>query len=212
MALPVITEQDFEREVLRSELPVLVFFFSELSEASKVVAPDVEAVAAELEGKAKVVKVDAERSKRLAMSVGLKALPTFMVIAGGQAVAAESGIRRRKQLRAMLEPYLPRAEGAIRAVELAQAMKQGQVVAIDTRDAGSFGRAHIPGATNMPLEEIPTRLAELLMLAGAPILYCRSGDKAKETSDKLAEDGMSVGFLEGGFLAWEAEGLPIERS
>jgi thioredoxin 1/putative thioredoxin len=49
------------------------------------------------------------------------------------------------------------------------------------------------------------------MLAGAPVLYCRSGDKAKAESDKLAEQGMPVSFLEGGFLAWEAEGLPIER-
>jgi thioredoxin 1/putative thioredoxin len=49
------------------------------------------------------------------------------------------------------------------------------------------------------------------MLPGAPILYCRSGDKTKELADKLSEGGMPVGFLEGGFLAWEAEALPIER-
>ena len=50
------------------------------------------------------------------------------------------------------------------------------------------------------------------MLPGAPILYCRSGDKTKEDgADKLAEQGVPVGFLEGGFLAWEAEGLLVER-
>ena len=82
--------------------------------------------------------------------------------------------------------------------------------AIDTRDAGSYSRAHIPGAVNMPLEEIETRLAELHM-HGTPVLYCRSGDKAKELSEKLADNDMGVPFLEGGFLTWEAESLPIER-
>jgi thioredoxin 1/putative thioredoxin len=63
----------------------------------------------------------------------------------------------------------------------------------------------------MPLETIESRLAELHMLKGQPVLYCRSGDRAKELSEKLAEQGMPVAFLEGGLLAWEADGLPIER-
>jgi thioredoxin 1/putative thioredoxin len=96
-------------------------------------------------------------------------------------------------------------------MELAQLIKTGQVVPVDTRDPGSFGRVRIPGATNIPLEEIENRLAELHMLTGEPILYCRAGDKTKEVADKLAESGVPVGFLEGGLLAWEAEGLPIER-
>ena len=87
----------------------------------------------------------------------------------------------------------------------------GQAVAVDTRDARSYGRARIPGAAHIPMEEIETRLAELHMLPGAPILYCRSGDKTKELAEKLADQGMPVAFLEGGMLAWEADGLPIER-
>ena len=49
------------------------------------------------------------------------------------------------------------------------------------------------------------------MLAGQPVLYCRGGDKTKELAEKLAEQGMPVAFLEGGLLAWEAEGFPIQR-
>jgi len=49
------------------------------------------------------------------------------------------------------------------------------------------------------------------MMAGAPVLYCRSGDKTKEMAAKLNESGVPVAFLDGGLLAWEAEGLPIER-
>jgi len=49
------------------------------------------------------------------------------------------------------------------------------------------------------------------MLTGQPVLYCRSGDKTKDMAEKLAEQGVPVAFLEGGLLAWEAEGHPIER-
>jgi thioredoxin len=211
MALPVIAEQDFEREVLRSELPVLIDFYADWCAPCKTVQPEVEAIAHELEGKAKVVKVDIDKSKRIATSLRIQAVPTFMVFFRGRPVAAEQGVLRRNQLRDMIEPFLPRAEGALRAVELAQAMREGQVVPVDTREASSYNRARIPGAAHIPIEEIETRLAELHMLAGAPILYCRSGDKTKEMTAKLAEAGMPVGFLEGGFLAWEAEGLPVER-
>lgn len=210
-SVPYVSEQDFEREVLRSELPVLIDFTADWCAPCKTVAPEVDAIARELEGKAKVVKIDIDKSKRIATSLRIQAVPTFMVFAKGRPVAAEQGVLKRAQLREMIEPFLPRAEGAIRAVELAQLIKEGQVVAVDTREATSYGRARIPGAVNLPLDEIEGRLAELHMLPGAPILYCRGGDKTKELADKLSEGGMPVGFLEGGFLAWEAEALPIER-
>jgi thioredoxin len=210
-SIPYVSEQDFEREVLRSELPVLIDFTADWCAPCKQVAPEVEALARELEGKAKVVKIDIDKSKRIATSLRIQAVPTFMVFSKGRPVAGDQGVLRRNQLRELIEPFLPRAEGAIRAVELAQLIQQRQVVAVDTRDAHSYGRARIPGAVNLPLEEIETRLAELHMLPGEPILYCRSGDKSKELAEKLTEGGMPVGFLEGGFLGWEAEALPIER-
>jgi thioredoxin 1/putative thioredoxin len=209
--VPFVAEQEFEREVLRSELPVLVEFMSALSAPCKQVAPEVEAVARELEGKAKVVKIDIERSKRIAVSLRIQSVPTFMIFFKGRPVAGDAGVLRRNQLREMLEPFMPRAEGSVRAAELAQLLRQGQVVAIDTRDVHSYGRARIPGSTNIPIEEIEGRLAELHMLGGEPILYCRAGDKTKDLAQKLAEGGIPVGFLDGGFLAWEGEGLPIER-
>ena len=211
MPVPVVGEADFEKEVLRSELPVLIDFTADWCAPCKTVAPEVEALAHELEGKAKVVKIDIDKSKRIAQTLRIQSVPTFMVFHKGRPVAAEQGVLKRAQLRELVDPFLPRAEGAIRAVELAQLVREGQVVPVDTRGAAVFGRAHIPGAVNLPLEEIPSRLAELHMLAGAPILYCRAGDKAKELADKLTNDGVPVGFLEGGFLGWEAEGLPIER-
>jgi thioredoxin 1/putative thioredoxin len=211
MPVPTISEPDFEREVLRSELPVLIDFTADWCAPCKTVAPEVDAVAHELEGRAKVVKIDIDRSKRIAASLRIQAVPTFVVFNKGRPVAGDQGVLKRKQLRELLEPFLPRPEGAIRPVELAQLLAQRQVVPIDTRETAPFSRAHIPGAVNMPLEEIEGRLAELHMLAGEPVLYCRAGDKSKDLAKKLSEGGMPMAFLEGGFLAWEAEQFPIER-
>ncbi len=211
MAVPYVTEQDFEREVLRSELPVLVEFTADWCQPCKVVAPEVDAVATSLDGKAKVVKVDVDKSKRLAMTLRVQSVPTFVVFSKGRPVAGEQGVLRRAQLAEMLDPHLPRAAGAIKAQELAQAMTQQQAVPVDTREAAAFNRAHIPGAVNIPLEEIEGRLAELHMLPGEPVLYCRSGDKTKGMSEKLASSGVPVAFLEGGFLSWEGSLLPVER-
>ena len=210
MSATTISGQDFEAHVLRAELPVLVEFFTPRSEQSKEVAVDVDALALELEGKAKLVRVDIEQNPRLAQMLRIQGVPTFMVFVQGRPAAAERGVVPRAKLRALLEPFLPRAEGAIKPEELALLMKESGAVAVDTRDAGSFGRAHIPGGVHMPYEEIETRLAELHML-GMPVLYCRTGAVTKELSEKLARDGIGVPFLEGGFLAWEAEFLPIER-
>src|SRR5262245_41436528 len=132
MPVPTISEQDFEREVIRSELPVLIDFTADWCAPCKTVAPEVDAVARELEGKAKVVKVDIDRSKRIATMLRIQAVPTFMVFHKGRPVAADQGVLRRNQLRELIEPFLPRAEGAIRAVELAQLLREGQVVAVDT--------------------------------------------------------------------------------
>ncbi len=159
MALPVVAEQDFERDVLRSELPVLIDFYADWCAPCKTVQPEVEAIARELEGKAKVVKIDIDRSKRIATMLRIQSVPTFMVFHKGRPVAADQGVLRRNQLRELVEPFLPRAEGALRAIELAQAIKQGQAVAVDTRDAHSYGRARIPGAVNMPMDEIAAFVA-----------------------------------------------------
>src|SRR5262249_51196996 len=162
-------------------------------------------------GKAKVVKVNIDKARTLSQRLQIQSVPTTMVFHQGRIGAAEVGALKRTQLRQMIEPFLPRAEGAIRAMELAQLLAQHQVVPVDTRDAPVYGRTHLPGAVNIPIKEVPTRLAELHMLPGEPVLYCRAGVETKELAAKLAEEGTPIAFLEGGLLAWEAEGLPIER-
>ena len=210
-AIPYVTERDFEQVVLLAETPVLVQFTADWCQPCKTIAPEVEAFATEMEGKLQVVKVDIDKSQALARQLRIQSVPTFMLFAEQRLADVQVGALGKKQLRAMVEPFLPRSAGALKARELAELMKQGAVVPVDVRDAAAFGRAHLPGATSLPLEEIESRLAELYMLPGQPALYDRSGDKTKELAERMNEQGTPVAFLEGGILAWEAEGLPIER-
>lgn len=207
----VVTEQTFRSSVLASELPVLIDFFADWCAPCRQIAPDVAALSEELAGKAKVVKINIDQAPNLARELRIQSVPTFMVIAKGRVVDMQVGALRRAQLRAMIEPHLPRAEGALLAPELAKLVSTGEVVPVDIREAVVYRRAHLPQAVNMPEDDIENRLAELHMLAGEPVLYCRGGDKAKALAQKLTDQGIPVAFLEGGLLGWEAEGLPLER-
>jgi thioredoxin 1 len=211
MALATVTDQTFEHEILQSELPVLVEFSAEWCGPCKAIAPELRALADELRDKAKVVTIDVDKSPMIARELGVQSVPTFVVFHQGRPVGGKVGALRRAQLREMLEPFLPRAAGALKPAELAQLLQRRQVVPVDTREAAVFRRAHLPGAVSIPIEELPTRLAELHMLPGAPVLYCRSGDKTKELAEKLAQEGMPIAFLEGGLLGWESLGFELER-
>jgi thioredoxin len=211
MTLAMVTDQTFEHEVLESELPVLVEFSAAWCGPCKTIAPEVRALAEDLRDKAKVVTIDIDKSPLVARELGVKSVPTFVVFHQGRPVGGRVGALRRTELREMMEPFLPRAAGALKPLELAELVKRGQAVPIDTRETAVFRRAHLPAAINIPLEELETRLAELHMLPGAPVLYCRGGDKTKELAGKLAGEGMPVAFLEGGLLGWEAASLELER-
>jgi thioredoxin 1/putative thioredoxin len=211
MALPTVSERDFEQQVMSSELPVLVEFSAEWCGPCKVVEPELVALSHELEGKAKVVKIDIDRSPNLSRQLGVQSVPTFVVFHQGRPAAGRVGALKRQQLKEMLDPFLPRAEGALKPEEVAELLRQGRISMVDTREPAVFNRAHIASAVNIPFEEIETRLAELHMLPGPPVLYDRAGDRTKDLAAKLAEQGMPVAFLEGGVLGWEASGFELER-
>jgi thioredoxin len=211
MAVRSVTEQSFEQEVMLSEVPVLVEFSAEWCAPCKLVAPELAALSSELGDKAKIVTIDIDRSPNIARQLGVQSVPTFVVFHQGRPAGGKVGALKRNQLREMIEPFLPRAEGALKPEEVFQLLRAGRISIVDTREAAVFGRAHIPGAKSVPAEEIEGRLAELFMLGSPPILYCRSGERTKDLTAKLLEQGVEVGFLEGGVLAWEAAGLPMER-
>lgn len=206
-----VTEHNFENEVLRSELPVLLEFGAEWCGPCKTVAPELEALQQELQGKAKIAIVDIDRAPVLAQEFGVQSVPAFVVIHQGRPVGGRVGAMNRKQLRQLLEPVLPRAAGALKPEEAKQLASAGRIVLVDTREAIVYNRAHIEGAVNFPLAELETRLAELHMLPAPGVLYCRTGKESAEACAKLSEQGVPVAYLEGGVLNWEASGFELIR-
>jgi thioredoxin 1 len=212
MALQVVTEQTFESEVLRSEVPVLVEFGAEWCGPCKVVEPELTALARDLAGRAKIVMVDVDRSPMLAQALRIQSVPTFYVFKGGQPVEAGQGAMKKAALEALLTPHLPRKAGAVSAKEAAALLARGQIAMVDTRPPEVFARAHIKGALNFPLDTVEAHLNDLNLLAVPAVLYCRTGKETEALSVKLVQAGTPVAFLEGGVLGWEGEGYRLERA
>ena len=211
MAVREVSEREFESEVMQSDLPVLVEFGAQWCGPCKATAPELAALAEELAGKAKILSVDVDKSPLLARELGIQSVPMFVIFDKGRPVGAKTGAMRRAQLREILEPFLPRALGALTPEQVAALLQQHAISLVDTRETSDWRRLHLPGAANIPLSELQNRLAELYMLPGAPVLYCRSGEHTKALVEKLATEGVEISFLEGGILAWEAAGMAVQR-
>ena len=87
------------------------------------------------------------------------------------------------------------------------------LVILDVRTPEEFAAGHIPGALNIPHDQLPNRLAEL---AGAQdkelVVYCRSGRRSAIAQEELNARGFkSVKHLEGDMLQWDAEKRPIAK-
>ncbi|ROQ26638.1 rhodanese-related sulfurtransferase [Streptomyces sp. PanSC19] len=84
---------------------------------------------------------------------------------------------------------------------------------LDVRTPGEFRTAHIPGSHNVPLQTLIEHRAEFLPhLDGDVVLVCRSGQRAARARQTLADAGLpDLRVLEGGVVAWEAAGSPVER-
>ncbi|MCW1967942.1 MAG: thioredoxin domain-containing protein [Anaerolineae bacterium] len=111
MAIPIITDQNFEQEVRNSQTPVLVYFYADGVASCKQVAPEVEAAAKDLEGKAKVVKINIDQSKRITAALRVQTTPTFVAFNKGRPIAQHAGVLRRYHLCEMVEPILASDEG-----------------------------------------------------------------------------------------------------
>jgi len=212
MALQLVNEAEFEREVLRAELPVLVDLYADWCQPCKQLEPTLNELATELAGKVKLVRVNVDHSPRIAAAFRVQSIPMLVLLQGGRPVDQLMGMVDKKTILQMLAPVMPQAPDEVPPQQLAELLKTGQVLAVDVRDPSAYGRYRIPGAINVPASEALERKADLQPSDGrVRVLYGRGGDEGKELAAKLREAGVPVAFLAGGFLHWEAEGLEVQR-
>ena len=107
MAKPLaVTEDTFEQEVLKSDLPVLVDFWAEWCGPYRMVAPIVEELAGEYAGRLKVTKVDVDDNQRLAMRYSIMSIPTLGLFKGGEMIERIVGYMPKGEVKRRLDGAL----------------------------------------------------------------------------------------------------------
>ncbi len=97
-----LTTDQFEQEVLTSDIPVLVDFWATWCGPCRMLAPVVEEIAEEYDGKVKVCKVNVDEEEDLAIRFGVSSIPTLLVFKNGELVDTSVGFATKEQIEAML--------------------------------------------------------------------------------------------------------------
>ncbi len=104
MGHPVnVTDETFEDVVIGSEVPVLVDFWADWCAPCKIIAPIVEELAGEYDGKVKFAKLDVDSNPRIATQYGIRGIPTLLIFSGGSPVDQVVGAVPKSTLKGRLD-------------------------------------------------------------------------------------------------------------
>lgn len=101
-----VKDSNFDTEVLRSEVPVLVDFWAEWCGPCKMMGPTVDAIATEYAGKVKVAKVDVDTNGGTAMRYNIRGIPTLLLFKGGRVVEQRVGAVGKSEVVKMLASHV----------------------------------------------------------------------------------------------------------
>jgi len=101
-----LTEDTFERTIRETEIPVLVDFYADWCGPCKMMAPFVDEVAREYEGRALVAKLNTDLAQNTSTALGIRGIPTTIVFKGGKEVARQTGAVPKAKLVELLKTAL----------------------------------------------------------------------------------------------------------
>lgn len=101
-----LTDDNFENEVLKSSVPVLVDFTATWCGPCKALAPIVDDLAKQYNGKVKVAKLDIDDSPETPSRLGIRGVPTVIVFKGGREVGRQVGLASKAKIEALFAPHI----------------------------------------------------------------------------------------------------------